>query len=201
MYDDELNNMITVINYLYSVTIDRTKFREVVTRYIVFILPFVFWGRDPYWWGLIFVAAGLFMRAWGAGYLQKDRALAQTGPYLVVRHPLYFGSCLLALGLIIAFHHWAVTLFLGGLTFLVYRHQIRHEEKNLRATFGDAYVQYSRMVGPLWPKLAGLKLLFSPKVRHGASFSGRQFMKNREYECILGVAIVIALLWLGSAQS
>lgn len=192
--------MVKVFRFLYSVTIDRTKFREVITRYVVFVLPFVFWGRAPYWWGLGFVALGLLIRAWAAGYLHKDARMARTGPYLLVRHPLYLGSCLLALGLIIAFHHWAVTVFLGGLTFLVYRHQILHEEKNLRAHFGKAYEEHSRLVGPLWPKPAGLKLFFSRQGHKGASFSFKQYMKNREYECLLGVAVVVLALWISSRQ-
>jgi hypothetical protein len=188
--------LIRSLQNIYSATIDRSKFREVASRLVVFVLPFFFWGRQPNWWGLIVVGAGLAIRAWGAGYLQKDQTMAAGGPYLFVRHPLYLGSCLLALGLIIALHHWFVTLAIGGVTFIVYWHTIRHEERNLLHRFGAPYAKYCREVGPLWPKASGLKKLFNTK--GVGRFSFKQYMKNKEYECMLGVAAVLIFLWIGS---
>lgn len=193
--------LIRGLHSLYSATIDRSKFREVASRVVVFVLPLFFWGRQPYWWGLAIVGLGVVIRAWGAGYLQKDKTMAQGGPYLLVRHPLYLGSCLLALGLIVALHHWLVTLLIGGVTFLIYWHTIRHEEKNLLARFGKPYAEYCREVGPLWPKAAGLKKLVANLKTSGARFSFRQYMKNREYECFLGVAVVLIYLYIGSRLS
>jgi protein-S-isoprenylcysteine O-methyltransferase Ste14 len=190
--------LIRSLQSLYAATIDRSKFREVASRLVVFVLPFFFWGRQPYWWGLSVVVVGLLIRAWGAGYLQKDQTLAAGGPYLFVRHPLYLGSCLLALGLIITLHHWVVTLLIGGVTFLTYWHTIQHEEQNLLARFGAPYAEYCRQVGPLWPKPAGLKRLFSVSKQQTGSFSFRQYLKNKEYECFLGVFVIFAFLYLGS---
>ena len=183
------------LNWLYSVTIDRSKFREVAQRYTVFILPLFFWGREIDDRGLIIAAAGVLIRAWAAGYLKKDQELAHGGPYVLAKHPLYLGSCLLALGLIVALHHWAVTLLLGGITALTYAHTIRHEEKNLNARFGAAYAELSRRAGPLWPKPAGLVFaLRNPNAILGG-FSSRQYIKNREYECLRGVVAVFAILY------
>lgn len=182
---------------IYSVTIDRSRFREVATRYTVFILPLFFWGRKPQWSGLLFVIAGVLIRSWAAGHLRKDQTMAKGGPYLLVRHPLYLGSCLLALGLIVSLHHWLVTLILGGITFLTYHHGIRHEEENLRRRF-ESYREYSELVGPLWPKWKGIKRLFAGKTDATSKFSFQQYLKNKEYECLLGVTAVFLFLWLGS---
>lgn len=187
-----------IFQKLYSLTIDRSKFREISQRYTVFILPLFFWGRKPEFAGLVVVAIAVLIRAWAAGYLKKDQELACTGPYVLARHPLYLGSCLLALGLIITLHHWLVTILLGGITFLTYNHTIRHEEKNLTARFGSAYVEFSKNAGPLWPKPSGLKMAFeNPKLIFGG-FSFKQYMKNKEYECLLGVLAVFAILYLTS---
>lgn len=183
---------------LYAATIDRSKFREVAQRILVFTLPLFYWGHHRQWWGFAFVAAGVLIRAWGAGYLKKDQSMAAGGPYLFVRHPLYLGSCLLALGLMVTIQHWVAWVLLGGVTFLTYFHTIRHEEKNLRARFGTPYVEYSRQVGPLWPKPAGLKMLFASLGKGTGSFSFRQYLKNKEYECLLGVIVVFLILYVGS---
>lgn len=183
---------------LYSVTIDRAKFREIASRVVVFGLPLFYWGRQPEWAGMGVVAAGMFVRAWGAGHLQKDQKMALGGPYLLVRHPLYLGSCLLALGLIITLHHWVVTVLVGGLTISTYIHVIRHEEKNLLARFGRSYAEYCRTVAPLWPTPSALKTFFSKKTAAVTRFSIRQYFKNKEYEALLGVLVIFVVLYLGS---
>ncbi len=180
---------------LYSVTIDRSKFRERFTRYAVFVAPLFFWGREPWAAGLVVVLLGVLIRAWAAGYLHKDQAHAVRGPYLFVRHPLYLGSCLLALGFILALHHWLLTLVLGGLTAAVYAHTIRHEESNLLKRFGASYRKHMALAGALWPKPAGLKQLLTSRKAWGG-FSVRQYMKNREYECLLGVLAILAYMLL-----
>ncbi|MEW6058432.1 MAG: isoprenylcysteine carboxylmethyltransferase family protein [Bdellovibrionota bacterium] len=190
--------MIRSLQSIYSWTIDRSKFREIASRVVVFVLPLFYWGTQPNWWGLAFVGLGLFVRAWGAGCLRKDQAMAQGGPYLLVRHPLYLGSCLLALGLIVALHHWFVTLAIGGVTLLTYLHTIRHEEKNLLARFGSSYVQYCRYAGPLWPTVEGLKTVVERRSKIQNHFSFKQYMKNKEYECALGVGVVLLALFIGS---
>ena len=51
------------------------------------------------WAGLGVSLIGLLLRGWAAGYLEKGKRLAQDGPYAFLRHPLYDGSFLIALGL------------------------------------------------------------------------------------------------------
>lgn len=190
--------LIRSLQSLYSATIDRSKFREVMSRVVVFALPLFYWGTKPQWWGMGIVGLGLLIRAWGAGYLKKDESLAQGGPYLFVRHPLYLGSCLLSLGLIVTLHSWFVTLAIGGVTFIQYWHTIRHEEKNLLARFGTSYAEYCRNVGPLWPKLGGLKKLAQSFKSEPSRFSFQRYLKNKEYECFLGVMVIFVVLYVGA---
>ena len=53
-------------------------------------------------WLLALLGAGL--RLWCTCYIggRKDRELQKTGPYNLVRHPLYLGSLLIALGWVLA---------------------------------------------------------------------------------------------------
>ena len=186
---------MTLLHKLYSITIDRSKFREVAQRYAVFIFPLFYWGTEIHKIGIILAIAGVIIRAWAAGYLKKDQELAKDGPYMLARHPLYLGSCTLALGLILTIQHWFIAVILGGLTALVYNHTIRHEEKNLRARFGSSYTELSKNVGPLWPKLPGVMTILTKPGRFLGGFSFKQYLKNKEYECLLGVIAVYGILF------
>jgi protein-S-isoprenylcysteine O-methyltransferase Ste14 len=75
--------------------------------------------------------------------------LVTTGPYRLVRHPIYFG--LFALGEALAFGSWpAVTIVLSGIA-PTFAWRARAEEKLLSRTFGDRYAAYrqrTRMIIP-----------------------------------------------------
>ncbi|MEP6960842.1 MAG: isoprenylcysteine carboxylmethyltransferase family protein, partial [Acidobacteriota bacterium] len=61
------------------------------------------WFSDPTWEslarGLALALAGLLLRAWAAGHLEKNQALAESGPFAYVRNPLYIGTLITAAGL------------------------------------------------------------------------------------------------------
>ena len=61
------------------------------------------------------VAAGLLLRAWATGHLEKNIRLAESGPYAYVRNPLYLGTLLVAAGFVIASRRWLLAaLFAAG---------------------------------------------------------------------------------------
>ncbi len=183
------------LKWLYKKTIDHTRFREIAQRFAVFIIPFFYLGHRPHQIGLIIAALGVLIRAWAAGYLKKDQELACEGPYMIARHPLYLGSCILSLGMILTIQHWFVTIFFGGLTVLIYQHTIRHEEKNLVKHFGDKYRELQKNTGPLWPKPAGLLLALKSPNKLFQGFSFNQYLKNKEYECLAGVIAIFLILY------
>ena len=85
--------------------------------------------------------------------LVEGHKLATSGPYALVRHPIYSGmlGMLLATGLAIT--HWAALLaalliFLIGTTI-----RVRSEEKLLREAFGEQFETYARRVRAIVPGL------------------------------------------------
>ena len=52
--------------------------------------------------GFLIALAGEAVRIWAAGHLEKSREVTRSGPYRWTRHPLYLGSSLLAVGVIVA---------------------------------------------------------------------------------------------------
>jgi protein-S-isoprenylcysteine O-methyltransferase Ste14 len=148
--------------------------------------------------GLVLAAVGLGVRAWAAGFIQKDRVLTTTGPYAFTRNPLYLGSLLLGLGTVIAGGKWLfVAVFLAFFA-LVYGRTMKREEAHLEEAFNDRYRHYAERVPLLVPRLAPYR---GSHPGGGAGFSVSQYRRNREWEALLGAAagfafLAVKMLWL-----
>jgi protein-S-isoprenylcysteine O-methyltransferase Ste14 len=105
------------------------------------------------------VTSALFMcwARWSIGAMWAGRPLVQkahelhtTGPYRIVRHPIYTGMVGMVFGamLTIGFGQ-LVAIFIGTLGFVAWR--VWAEERMLVATFGDRYRGYRRRVPALLP--------------------------------------------------
>jgi len=130
--------------------------------------------------GLAVAVIGEGVRVWAAGHLEKSREVTTSGPYRWMRHPLYVGSSILALGIVIA----ARSYVLGALAVLyigtTIPAAIRSEEAFLRRTFGDSYDRYARA------EHAGV----------ARRFSVERAVRNKEYRAVLGTVVGFALLAL-----
>jgi len=157
---------------------------------IGFLLVAAFaWFSRPSAWslavGLPVSGLGLLLRGWAAGHLEKDRQLAESGPYALVRNPLYVGTLLVACGLAIASREWLLAgLFLTAFVF-IYLPAIELEEQHLRDLF-PSFAAYAQRVPPLWPTLNPLK-------RDGR-FRWSLYVRNREYQAFAGWLAGAALL-------
>jgi protein-S-isoprenylcysteine O-methyltransferase Ste14 len=110
--------------------------------------------------GLLVAFLGLLLRGWAAGYLEKGKKLAQDGPYVIWRHPLYAGSFFLALGFCVAgtgsAHMipdailWVVFLLLFV---WIYPLRIKDEEQKLETHFGDAWREFTSKNHRFFPRI------------------------------------------------
>jgi protein-S-isoprenylcysteine O-methyltransferase len=110
--------------------------------------------------GVILTIAGLVFMAWSRVALgrnwsasvtiKQDHALVSSGPYAIVRHPLYAGVLLAMLGTAIFFGQIrgfiAVGLTLGGWWL-----KSRTEEEFMMEQFGASYQRYRERVRALIP--------------------------------------------------
>ena len=109
--------------------------------------------------GILLMTAGLVGSIHALWHLGRAFSIAPTarelvtsGPYGVVRHPLYLTEAITALGLVISFWSWpAVALGLVQLA-LQFR-RIEHEERVLREAFPDSYNDYAARVPQILPRL------------------------------------------------
>lgn len=92
--------------------------------------------------GLILVLAGTFIRFWARGHFEKG-SLFTSGPYALVRHPLYFGSMLVVSGILFQLNdwlfNWAVII---PLVVVFYGAAIIYEERSLEKKFGKQWLLY-----------------------------------------------------------
>jgi protein-S-isoprenylcysteine O-methyltransferase Ste14 len=137
--------------------------------------------------GLPLAFAGLALRAWATGHLEKNQALATSGPFAFTRNPLYLGTLTVAAGFALAARSlWLALLFAlyFGLTYLP---TISEEESYLRQIF-PGYSEYAMRVPRLVPLLAS--------VRRAGRFRWALYLRNREHQALLGFLVGAAwLVW------
>ena len=161
--------------------------RRVALGFVTAIAVLIF--SRPTWatWrlGLLVACAGEALRIWAAGHLEKGREVTQSGPYRWTRHPLYAGSTIMALGIVIASRSAIVTVLIALYMTATLAAAIHTEETFLQRTFGATYEQYRARQG-------------EPAQRR---FSMARAMRNREYRAVAGLAAGFALLALKAAGS
>ena len=148
-------------------------------------------------WSLALVVPGLWLRAYAAGYVKKNRELTVTGPYAHTRNPLSLGSMLIAAGFAVALMSWPVALVLALGFAVIYVPVIASEERFLRAAF-PGFDNYCRRVPRLIPRLTPARNL-EGKSTHGAgtgSFSLSLYIQHREYNAAVGVFLLYLSLLL-----
>jgi protein-S-isoprenylcysteine O-methyltransferase Ste14 len=93
--------------------------------------------------------------------IKVDHQLRTKGPYSITRHPMYTGTLGMLLGsmFLSGLSNWAVYFLIWLIIDLI---KIPSEERLLKETFGEQYIQYQRQVPQLIP---GLKLLKRHHVR------------------------------------
>jgi protein-S-isoprenylcysteine O-methyltransferase Ste14 len=115
------------------------------------------------WAGLALIVAGIAFSLWAIATLgrhydleleiHRDHELVRTGPYRVVRHPVYTGLVLHFAGACLATGN---LLLIGGTVLVTYPAlylRAKTEERLLRERFGAEYDAYARRVGMLVPLL------------------------------------------------
>ncbi|MEX2466126.1 MAG: isoprenylcysteine carboxylmethyltransferase family protein [Gemmatimonadota bacterium] len=166
------------------------------------VLPFLVFARPTLELlaiGAVVAGLGLLIRGWAAGTIHKESQLTTSGPYAFTRNPLYVGSFFVGLGVTLAGGHWVwptlfVVFYVG-----VYARTMAVESARLTELFGDRYLAYARSVPAFLPRVTP----YRPEGRERtAGFRFEQYVRNREWEALLGGVGAFAFLaakawWLG----
>lgn len=146
------------------------------------------------------VALGELVRLWAVrhiGVISRTRSdrlgpLVSTGPFALVRNPLYLGNIALWAGFALSAHLvWMAPVLVLVLGF-AYHAIVRWEERLLESRRGEEYRAYAARV-PRWVPS------FAPAAaeRHAAPFSWRGTLFS-ERGTLIAIAAGYALLWMKS---
>ncbi len=132
--------------------------------------------------GIVLVFACIFGRMWSILYVgsKKNKELVTSGPYSMTRNPLYFFSCIGAVGVGLMYGSVVVALALGLIAYGVLAATAAKEADYLRTMFGPAYEAYSHRTPIFWPKPQlyedAQEVHFSPKALRKTLLDGILFL-------------------------
>lgn len=121
---------------------------------------------------------GESLRLWAAGHIEKGREITRSGPYRFVRHPLYMGSSIMAIGFAVAAGRVAVVIVVAAYMGLTLLAATRTEERALDEKFKGEYSAYREGRA-------------KPVERQ---FSWQRVVLNREYRAASGLVIGLVVL-------
>ncbi len=136
----------------------------VIARPLFPVLQVRLWDENPWFgWAMVAVSsigfAGCWWarlhlgRLWSAGVVRKEgHRVVDTGPYGIVRHPIYTGSLLAMLGYV-AVRARPFDFLLGLLVLVFFTCKAHLEERFLQTEFGSDYTAYRQRVPMLVPLL------------------------------------------------
>ena len=138
--------------------------------------------------GLLFAIPGEALRIWASGHIEKTRTLATGGPYAFTRNPLYLGSLLITLGVVLASRSVWAALVVAAYGGAFYPSVVREEAGYLRQNFSE-YDAWAAKVPLFLPS----PVPGGPRATH---FSWARVTRNREWMAALAVPGIVLLLCL-----
>ena len=135
---------------------DRIRFNEILRQAIGLLLVavcayFARPDRGTVLVGLALVVVGQVFRIYAAGYIFKNKQLASTGPYSLVRHPLYLGNFIILIGFTIASANLYVAAVVVLFFLIWYPAAIAYEDSKLENIFGDDWREWSKNIRAIIP--------------------------------------------------
>lgn len=144
--------------------------------------------------GFVLAAVGQVWRIYAAGVIYKNKQLATTGAYSLVRHPLYLGNFLILVGFTLACGNFIVVLLVAFFFLFYYPAAIRYEDHKLHGIFGDDWSAWSTNIPAMFP--TSLKWQANTE----AEWDMRQsLIRNGELIYTIFMAGCAVLLWYRAA--
>ena len=154
-----------------------------------------FWLARPTWrfiaLGTVLIVPGILIRALASGHVRKNEALATSGPYAYTRNPLYLGSLMMGVGFAVAARSWWVGVALVVMFFAIYVPVIRDEE----AIPAPDVSRVRRIRTARAAHVSAPRVAFRYQ-RRGGEFSMDLYRKHREYNALIGSALLVCALIL-----
>ena len=141
--------------------------------------------------GMGLVLFGFLFRISARGYKEENtlngNALVKTGPYAIIRNPMYFGTFIIGAGVVvILLELWLFFLF-ASVFLMIYFPQMKKEEKVLLERFGQEYKEYCRSTPKYFPRLDYL-------IRLNKYVSLKPFWIKKEIISLVTTVLVVIII-------
>jgi len=108
-------------------------------------------GESRIFAGFALAVIGQGWRIYAAGVIHKNKQLATTGAYSLVRHPLYLGNFLILAGFTLSSGNWIIALVVFFFFLFYYPAAIRYEDSKLEGIFGNDWRAWSSNIPAMFP--------------------------------------------------
>jgi len=122
-------------------------------------------------------------------FSKKSEELVTSGPYSLVRNPMYLGSFLIGAGFVLEIWPWWCLPFFGWMFYMRFVRQVIKEEKVLNEQFGEKYAEYSKKVPRVFPSLKSLN-----KVKTNDIFNLNEMFSTNEKRGLAGWLALAVIL-------
>ena len=180
--------------------VDSLRYHEASRQGIgLLLLPVCAWfampaGENRIIAGLVIAALGQAWRIYAAGVIYKNKRLATTGAYSLVRHPLYLGNFLILAGFTLACANWAVVAAVAFFLLFYYPAAIRYEDHKLQGLFGEEWQAWGTQTPAMFP----VRLHW--RANEDAEWNAKQsLIRNGELVYTLFEIAAAVLLWFRAA--
>ncbi len=129
-------------------------------RGTIFNAPMFPWAPWTFWAATFITATGLLFTVWarvhlgrnwsGTVTIKQDHELITSGPYAIVRHPIYTGLLIAFLGTAMARGEWRGLIAIL-IAWAALRRKLQLEERWMTEQFGQQYEDYCSRVPALIP--------------------------------------------------
>jgi hypothetical protein len=143
--------------------------------------------------GVALVVVGVVVRLYASGFIVKNSELATSGPYSLVRHPLYTGNILVVTGFALENGQWWALPLAALFFWFYYPTAIHYEDRKLHGLFGEAWERWAGTVPALMPSLDNFK-----RFRLGEWSLRKSFARNGEIVIALYVLVCMGVIVNGA---
>jgi len=145
--------------------------------------------------GFALALVGQIWRIYAAGVIYKNRKLATTGAYSLVRHPLYLGNFIILAGFTLACANWMFVILFVIFFLFYYPPAIRYEDAKLENIFEEEWRTWSATIPAMIPN----RLRWTPNQE--AVWNMRQsLIRNGELIITVYLAGCAFILWYRAAS-
>ncbi|TKT82758.1 isoprenylcysteine carboxylmethyltransferase family protein [Aquamicrobium sp. LC103] len=156
--------------------------------------------------GLALILVGIGGRLWSILYIggRKSAEVVSTGPYSVMRNPLYFFSTIAAAGVGAQTGSYVVATLFAVLCAIVFHVVALREERHLKATLGAPYLDYIGRVPRFLPNPRlfrdDCEVTFRPRLFNTTLLDGLIFLVSIPFFELIEegqeIGLIPVLFWL-----